>query len=184
MQRIKTMLMAMIAVLAVGAVGASAASAADGDGTIGIVGSGTCDVTFETDGWSPSSGTASSWSTNVSNISVDPGGTCDVSSVSGSGVLTKYANGDASLTTDTITVTVTILGFPVKCTYDGTLNGTWYWTLHDDTEMAGPPPVGSQPPGEDKYFSASGTANLISGTIPGLCPDPVDLEMTARTHEH
>jgi len=167
MKRIKMMLMAMIAVLAVGAVGASQASAHAADhGSLTVVkptilGGGTadCDFTFADDGWSGGSG---EWSTNITGVAaVSP---CEVSSLSGSGlVLTKFSDGTWILT-GSLTFTVdTILG-TVTCSYTlDNVFGTW-------TYQPAPPPNA-----EWKEFEVDPSSTAAKSSGSSLCPNPAEI---------
>lgn len=166
MKRIKMALTAMVAVLAVSAVGATAASASsDGHGVVTAVG-GTCDVLFDRSAWVPTSagdplhvGTKS----NISNVRVDPGGSCGVDSISGSGVMYTNAAGDAYFDG---TFEFRALFNLIRCGYTGSAEGTW---------SAGNGP-GSHSSDAGKNFSVSGSADRDYGSNPP-CTDPADFSI-------
>lgn len=175
LNRIKTMLVALVAVFAIGGVMAAGASAhAANHGKISVVkpailgGNASCEFTFTKSNWSPTAGTPPSWSTNITGVTKDPLN-CDVTSISTTGLtLTKYAGSPGTWDmTGGLTLVTHVVIIPgiweedIECTYDlDNVHGTW--TLH-----TGPP--------DWKEFVADNdsTASLVSGS--DLCPDPADI---------
>ncbi len=167
MKRIRMILLALMAVFAMGVVGASAANAADpGTGTVSIT-IGSCDVTFETDGWVPTSNPPDpadfvpGWKTNV--INVQAGEDCGVDEISGSGTIYKKTGGAARFV-GSFNFFAWIIKpiFGVSCSYTGTLDGTWAYDANGN-----------------KVFNLSGTVNRTSGANPP-CPatDTATLDAT------
>lgn len=156
MKRLKMMLMAMVAVFAIGAVSAAAANAA-GSATITVDGN-PCDVLFDSTSWVPTSDPPDppefvpGWKTDVSNVSIDPGGTCGVDTISGSGTIYKNAAGEAYFEG---TFDFRILFNLVGCRYTGWALGTW-------TLDSGPP--------ARKILALEGEADRVMPPSSSLCP--------------
>lgn len=143
------MFAAVVAALALGAVGASAASAADGHAQITVDGN-PCDVLFDRSAWSGDSST-------LSNVRLDPSGTCGVDSITGSGTMNADSNGDASFEG---AFTFRILFNLVSCSYEGAAIGSW-------DPGNGPAPDHTSDAG--KVFDLAGEADQTAGS--SLCPE-------------